>query len=151
MPAPRRWLQFSLRTFLVLFTVCSIWLGVATHRMREQRDAVMAIEALGGTVSYDWQYDRLLDEVVFARRPRKQPGAPAWLRRLVGDDFFQEVIGVAFFRSPSGDSEFQDEQIRRWIPHLQKFPKLRLILIDGSCSDEAMQELTKALPGCAFI
>ncbi|HUY90495.1 MAG TPA: hypothetical protein VMV10_17290 [Pirellulales bacterium] len=151
MATRRRWLQFSLRTFLVLLTALAVWLGVASHRMREQREAVKAIETLGGTVAYDWQYERLTDEVVFDRLPGKHPGAPAWLRRLVGDDFFQEVVGVAFFRAPSGKSEFQDEEIRRWIPHLQKFPKLRVLLIDGSCSDEAMNELTKALPGCNFI
>ena len=147
----RRWLQFSLRTFLVLLTVFMIWLGVATHHMRAQRDAVKAIEMCGGTVSYDWQYERLTDEIVFDRRPGKQPGAPHWLRSLVGDDFFQEVVGVAFFQSPPANREFADEEIRRWIPHLQKFPKLRVLLIDGACSDAAMSELTKALPGCNFI
>ena len=147
----RRWLQFSLRSFFVLLTALGVWLGVASQRAREERDAVQAIEALGGTVAYDWQYERLTDEIVFTCRPGKEPPGPRWLRRVLGDAFFQRVIGVAFYRSQAGDHEFQEAEMRRWIPLLQKFRGLRLLMIDGACPDEAMQELAKALPGCNFI
>ena len=55
MTRTRRWLQYSLRSFLVVLTAFAIWLGVAVNRAREQREAVKAIEALGGTVTYDFQ------------------------------------------------------------------------------------------------
>jgi hypothetical protein len=44
----RRYLTFSLRTLFVLTTAFAIWLGVVVNRAREQREAIKAIEALGG-------------------------------------------------------------------------------------------------------
>jgi hypothetical protein len=151
MATSRRWLQFSLRTFFVLVAALAVALSAASNKAREQRDAVKAIEAMGGTVSYDWQYERKLDEIVFAIRPGAQPAAPRWLRSLIGDELFQEVVGVAFVPAPAADREFSDEEVRRWIPHLRKFPKLRLMLIGGACSNDAMAELVDALPDCNFI
>ena len=46
----RRWFQYSLRTLLVLVTVLCVWLGVTVNRARKQREAVAAIQELGGTV-----------------------------------------------------------------------------------------------------
>ena len=51
----RRWFQFSLRTLMVLVTVLCVWLGLVSERARKQREAVAAIEALGGWVWYDYQ------------------------------------------------------------------------------------------------
>ena len=36
----RRWLQFSLRTFLIVLTLLAMWLGYVSFRAREQRAAV---------------------------------------------------------------------------------------------------------------
>jgi hypothetical protein len=58
-PEPSRFrglLQFSLRALLVLVAVCSVCLGIAFHRAREQARAVSLIESLGGTVTYDYQW-----------------------------------------------------------------------------------------------
>src|SRR6185437_11305871 len=91
--SPRRYLTFSLRTLFVLTTVFAVWLGVVVNRAREQREAVKAIEALGGTVAYDW------DEFPFdpfASDKRHTPHGPAWLRWLIGDDYFQNAIAVDF-------------------------------------------------------
>jgi hypothetical protein len=35
----RRFLRFSMRGLLVLVAVCSVWLGIAFHRAREQAQA----------------------------------------------------------------------------------------------------------------
>ena len=56
----RRWFQYSLRTLLVLVTVLCVfcvWLGLVSERARKQREAVAAIEAMGGVVYYDYQVD----------------------------------------------------------------------------------------------
>ena len=88
-----RWFRFSLRTMLLVVVVFAVWLGVQTNRARRQREAVAAILQLKGTVIYDYQQvspSRLLFN------SKAQPRAPAWLRQLVGDEYFQEVAVVHF-------------------------------------------------------
>jgi hypothetical protein len=56
-PKPRRrWLQFSLRTLMVLMLLVSVplgWLAVQLKRGREQKQAVIALRKLGGRVGYE--------------------------------------------------------------------------------------------------
>ena len=51
----RRWFQYSRRSFLVVVTSLAVWLGIVVNRAGEQQEAVKAIEALGGHVTYDWE------------------------------------------------------------------------------------------------
>jgi len=57
-PKPRRrWLQFSLRTLIVLMLVLGAglgWFAREVQKARAQREAATAIEKLGGSV--DWGY-----------------------------------------------------------------------------------------------
>ena len=93
-PKPRpRWLQFSLRGLLLLMVVISAplgWFAWKRERLRAQREAIQAIESLGGLAIYDLEYsDVPLDasgEIVW-------PG-PARLRRVLGDDAFVHVVDV---------------------------------------------------------
>jgi hypothetical protein len=48
----RRWAQFSLASLFVVVTILCVWLSVVVNRAHRQRDAVAAIEALGGEVGY---------------------------------------------------------------------------------------------------
>jgi hypothetical protein len=48
----RRWAQFSLATMFVVVTVLCVWLSVVVNRAHRQRDAVAAIDALGGLAEY---------------------------------------------------------------------------------------------------
>ena len=53
-----RWLQYSLRTLLVvvtLFAVLCSWLAVEIQRIQRQQKAVAAILKMGGQVEYDYQ------------------------------------------------------------------------------------------------
>lgn len=102
----RRWYQYSLRTLLIVMVLASVgmsWLTVKMRRAARQREAVEAIRKLGGWVVYDYQSGS-------AARPT--PPGPAWLRRLLGDDFFAEVTDVQVNREAG-------------LTHLTSFPKLR--------------------------
>jgi len=59
-PRRLRWYQFSVRTLFGLVLLLSIglsWLGAKMHGARQQRQAVAAIEALGGRVYYERVFD----------------------------------------------------------------------------------------------
>ncbi len=91
---PTRRLTLSLRVFLVLVLVVGGWLGWRIRRASLQRRAVAAIREAGGLVWYDYQRVRLpngQDKFL----PKAQPWTPGWLRRSIGDEYFQDVIRVA--------------------------------------------------------
>ena len=118
----RPYLTVSLRTLFVLTTALAVWLGVVVNRAREQREAVKAIEALGGQVLYG-------------------PFAMLTLRRS-GNDYFQSVEVVNF---PVGYNTEPD--IREIIPHLQRLRGLKTIFWGGH-SERTKDKLRKALPNC---
>jgi hypothetical protein len=70
--------------------------------VNDQRAAVHRIHELGGSVAYDYQFDT-------SGRGLKNPepaGWP-WLRRLVGDEYFQEVVRVDLDKKPVTDSDLR--------------------------------------------
>lgn len=93
-PRPRRRsLQFSLATLLLAVALCALWFGTQAGRARAQKRAVTVLRQMGGWVLYDYQYPS------GNRQPDAEPWAPAWLRRLVGDDYFQTVVEVQLANS----------------------------------------------------
>ena len=78
---------------LVLIVGCGI--GWKVSRDRSEQQAVEAIRAAGGTVLYDYQYSTDL-EIMIRIMSVKEPTAPRWLRRWLGDDFFRSVAAVQF-------------------------------------------------------
>jgi Leucine-rich repeat (LRR) protein len=84
----RRWFQYSLRTLLIVVTLfafaCS-WFAVKLGQAKRQREAVEEFSKLGGTIAYDYQLDA-------STKQNKEPPSPAWLRKILGDDFFHTVV-----------------------------------------------------------
>src|SRR4051794_33754944 len=97
---PRRWLQFSVRTLVIVTLLLSVGLGIVANRARRQREAVSAISRVGGTVSYDYQK---AEKRPNAFDPRKLPPGPEWLRLLIGPEFFQDVVMVDLKGKPITD------------------------------------------------
>jgi len=86
-------MRFSLRTFLVLVTAACLSLGWYASQAVRQRDAVQAIQRLGGYCHYD-------DERLYMPRHKVNgagqlslvhPPAKNWLRLRLGDDWFATV------------------------------------------------------------
>src|SRR5262245_15433970 len=100
----RRWSRFSLRTLLVLVSIASAgfgWLGVKVRQAQQQREAVKAIQNLGALeVRYDYQMtpDGKFDNVTL-------PPGPVWLRKLLGDDAFANVVLVILADSEVTDAD----------------------------------------------
>ncbi len=85
----RRRLQYSLRSLLIFVLAANAgmaWFGARYRAAKQQREAVAGIRALGGEVFYDYEQE--------AWRGTVAPPGPAWARRLLGVDFFADVVGV---------------------------------------------------------
>jgi len=115
---------------------------------------VKAIEALTGRVQYDWQPKMVevtltakgLEGVKGWRRVNASntaPDAPAWLRRLLGDESYQEVEEIDFPYSclPS------KREITKIIPLLRRLTGLKAIKLRRA-SAGVERELMDALPRC---
>jgi hypothetical protein len=137
--APKR-LGVSIRALMLLVFVLAVWLGWRVRLAREQRSAVAAIKAYGGFVAYDWEF------VGDKRMRGRSPYAPAWLRRVIGDEFFQDVTEVnLFFRLlRNGTIAPVDRKTDEVIPHLAAFSTLkRLTIQETQASDRAMETIGK--------
>src|SRR5215469_9149303 len=127
-----RWFQFSLRTLFFLCTAAGLLIGWQANRARRQREVVVAVEA--GGVAYSHQ------DTLPGGYSHEPPVVPAWLRRLVGEEYFQELafvnlrwatISDALLEQVSrgstirelmlGNAQFQDEHLR----YIARLPDVR--------------------------
>lgn len=87
-PKRRFRLAISLRAMIVLVLVVGLVLGWRVSKARQQKLISQAIRERGGTIYYDW-------EVVGGRYvPGRKPRISEWVRRFVGDEYFQEIAQV---------------------------------------------------------
>jgi Leucine-rich repeat (LRR) protein len=127
----RRWFRFSLRTLLIAFTLCGVWLGYTMHQVRARRDAIRAIDANGGTYG------------VYIVGPK-------WLRCFIPDEkCFYDASRVSLGPGNQGydpTNPFTDEDLVRIIPHLNQFQHFEsLYLSDNHITDDGLRCL-KDLP-----
>lgn len=110
----RRWLQFSIRTLLVVTTLVGIGLAIGNGHAARQKDAVEAILAHGGRVTYDWQVDTGWDANLHAQT------VFVWARR-VDPLLTRQPQGFRNFRTirpPPTEAEFPsaaDLGVPRWL------------------------------------
>jgi hypothetical protein len=145
MATSRRWLQFSLRGFLVMVTIGCLWLGRKAEQAHKQAAAIRAIEALGAVVQYDWQTKQAIGfkgtndgRVKWSHHFDSSRGGPPWMHGL-----FQKAEDVYFF-SPIFSTP--DSVAHESIPHLKRLPWLKYVHI--ATSEAVLRELKAALPGC---
>jgi hypothetical protein len=166
----RSWLRFSLRTLFLVTAILAVWLGIQVNRAANQRRAVAAVKARGGTVHYmhecythpmplrDFYSGSSFDHQV-------EPPGPAWLRHLLGDEYFQDVVYISLADriASEGDADAKliaalhrleyldlgfcgltDEALR----HLGGVRALRVLRVDRNhLTDDSLRHLarTKAL------
>lgn len=109
--APRRWLQFNLRTLLfVVFFVCLAlgWLRFQVDRTRRQRRAAAAIAGAGGSVWYlDAEMARAAASYPISLYDSQRPNANA-LERLIDEATAGDVVAIALRGGPAGDVLFAE-------------------------------------------
>lgn len=134
----RRWLQFSLRTFLVLLTVFGVWLGLHVRSARKQKESVEAIRRLGGWYYYDFQkYDSATGKADL----QAKSWAPSWLLTYLGDDFFHDVVMVNMVYNEDTGKRLDNQRVKdEVLPYLEGVPHLtHLFLHKGQASDPGMK------------
>jgi len=135
-PAVRHWLRFSLRTFLIASLVLALglaWMGNILVRVRHQRAIVVRIEATGGLVRYDYEWDT---EIVGGRSGRPSPPGPWIVRRLIGNDAFANVAAVQF----NHNAQISDQDLES----LTRLPKLRWVVVNTpTISDAGVVQLSR--------
>jgi hypothetical protein len=152
----RRWFRFSLRTLLLLVTLACAgfsWLASRMNEARAQRLIVQEIRQLGGKVFYDYQIpEAVSDDVVVGddgiRYPLsrgcpifevRQPPGPRWLHKLLGEDFFANVIRVRLSCTEVTDADLMT---------LRGLHSLKSVsLEETNVSDQAIAEFEAAMPG----
>jgi hypothetical protein len=96
-PKPRRrWLQFRLKTLLLVTAMLCVplaWIAVRMNQKRQERAIIAELEELGREILYDWQGKRMGGAWQYYMKPDSdEPTGPIWLRRLLGDAFFSDVV-----------------------------------------------------------
>ena len=133
-PKPRRrWLQFSIKTLFVLVVIAAVpcgWLRVTLDRRAKERQAVAEITKLGGTAVYDWEW-------LSPGKQEPQPPGAAWVRKLLGDDFFTDISEVSLFIAKK---EMGDECLAHLDP-LMGLTNVRLN--DSRVTDQGLAHLTR--------
>jgi hypothetical protein len=110
----RRWFRFSLRALFLLVFVVAVGSGFFAFKLqqaRQQRQVIAAIESLGGSVAYDFDF-----------HPWEYQRRPDWLVNLLGVDFFHQVARVKI-NSPTF-TDVDMEQLRNQLSQLPLLAQL---------------------------
>ena len=126
-----RWYQFTLRSLcLVMFLACigMSWVSVKMQQARRQKGMVEAIETLGGSVGYDYDFDSSDKRISRAQVP-----GPHWLRNLLGDDVFRNVTLVNLY-----DTQVKDADLGQ----LEGLTQVRLLMLHNTqVTDAGLEHL----------
>jgi hypothetical protein len=139
----RRRLQYSLRSlllFVLLANAAMAWFFPRLRAARQQREAVAAIRAVGAEITYDYEVGDATRRRAGARASPPTPPGAAWARRLLGDDFFADVVKVGYrsppFRTGRGPNPITDGCLEQ----VAKLPRLRVLDLEASgVSDEGLK------------
>jgi len=173
----RRRVQFGLRTVFVFVTLCAVvcsWLAVRIKQAQRQAEVVARIDKIAGViVSYTFQSDR-------QHHPHRPSPAPETLRRLLGVDFFADVVSLGcrddFSHYPqfSGDPYFPqytdaaladvaaltqleflsiggDQVTDAGLSHLETLANLRVLWLSHTkVTEKGAEKFLHALPDCGL-
>jgi hypothetical protein len=139
-----RWFRFRLRTLFAVVALLCVPLAWVTSRADQRRSECAAaheIEKLGGHIWFQSMGCTCSSVVGY-----EHPG-PRWLRRILGDSYFDSVRLVSFlrFRGQIRERPFRDDDIQ----HLKKLTRAEAIDVEWTeITDAGLAELQSSLPHC---
>jgi hypothetical protein len=107
-------------------TLLAVWLSIISHRAQQQKLAVEKILGWGGSVIYDYQAipvtpaERELG-LNYNFDEKITPPSPQWLRKFIGDDYFQTVVYVGLSKTSISDED---------LIILENLPALKVLALD---------------------
>ena len=142
----RRWLQYSLRTFLLLVAVLSVWLANEVNNAQKQRAAVAAIQENGGTVVFDWVRKNWLapmpldnTEYALVLERKGEFRETSWFESILGSEYFDRVEAVYF-----SDETLEERVSPESLDALDDLPNLvELQFYGGIIDDDGIRRIAK--------
>lgn len=123
-PSQRRF-RLSLRALILFVLGLAAMFGWIERRADVQRQAVAAIERVGGSVLYDWQ--RVNGNTV----RNGKPWWPKWLVDRLGADYFGDVVFV----------ELSEESSDAQLVHVGRLSRLEELYINSHVSNNGLKNL----------
>jgi hypothetical protein len=122
-----------LLVFLLTVSIPLGWFAWEMQKARRQQKVVNRIVECGGHVTYRYEFYEEPYEIPCGRWTAAEPTTPAWLRKLLGDDFLAD-IGVMMAVGPDfGDAELE---------HVKALTNLGCIyLLKTSVTDAGLEHL----------
>jgi internalin A len=106
----RRWFQFSLKAGFVVTTLVSVplaWLAYERYEVRKREAAIASLHALGGIIKFD----------------NTRPFRPNWLRPLLGQKSFGEVVDVYNLKNKFADAD---------LAHVANITELKSLVLENT-------------------
>jgi hypothetical protein len=126
--------QYRLRTMFIITAVVAVVCGWLASKVEKKRRELKAAEVVSqfGAVRYDYETDENGDYV-----DNSEPHGPKWLRNLLGENYFSEVVGVSMIPT-------DDKAIAGAADALQTLPHLKQLSICApGLTDISMPKLGK--------
>ena len=123
----RRRLRYSVRALMALVLVLGVGMGWVIHRAQVQRDAVAAIDRVGGHFGYSWQRSKGMWII-----PIPKPPWPDWVRRRLGPDFL-DTVSYVFLQGEQCNDESLRSACR--LPWLEELSVVNTSVTDASAED----------------
>ncbi len=120
MGLPRPRFTFTVRGMMIAVLLLGGAMGWKVRRAAIQRRAVAKIMSAGGYVVYDYQIKAVRED-----DDNPQPWAPGWLRRVMGDEWFQEVNEVVLTELGPTETEQSDDLLAA-VATLDRLEKLEV-------------------------
>lgn len=129
----RSLLRFRLRTLLLAVLAISVGMGVYVNRVKRQQESIAAVKRLGGWTYYDYEVDEKGEY-----DPQGESWAPAWLRRVLPDDYLHSIVHVNMVYNDDSGGRLDNSQVTdEVLSHLDGFPRLEMLLLKEMQASDA--------------
>ena len=98
----RSYLRISLRALFIIIAVLAVSLAYLSKRANDQRVAVQRVLQLGGSVGYDFEFDKSGNRL-------QNPVPPTWslLRNLIGVEYFANVVRIGLDKAAITEADLR--------------------------------------------